>query len=203
MLSFILSGIRLGFAAGTLPGPLQSYIINTTVVQGWQKSIIIVFSPLVIDAPIIVLIVFILGQLPSQMISLIQIIGGLYLLWIARGAWLQFRAGLDLQAEANLPSESRTFTRGLLMNILSPGPYIFWGTVNGPLLVQALEQSVAHAAVFLVSFYGTFLGLLAVIVLIFDRVRALDKQVTRVILFLTIIMLVWFGITLLVDGVVG
>jgi len=126
-------------------------------------------------------------------------------LWVARGAWLQFRAGVRIQATNtdDVQVSRSILARGVLMNILSPGPYIFWSTVNGPLLVKGLQQSVWHGLAFLLAFYGTFLGLLALIISLFDRVRVLDPRVTRAVLLLTIVLLVWFGVSLLVEGIRG
>jgi hypothetical protein len=54
--------------------------------------------------------------------------------------------------------------------------------------------------VVLIAFYGTFLLILAVTVFIFDHLRHLDERVTRAVLLLTIVILVWFGVTLVVQG---
>ncbi|MBZ0282064.1 MAG: LysE family transporter [Anaerolineae bacterium] len=198
MFSFISRGISLGFLAGASPGPFQSYLISTTLAQGWRKSLIVILTPLLTDGPIILLAVVVLKQIPSTFISLIQVVGGLYLLWIAYSGWKGFRAGTALQADAS--SERRTLTQGLMMNWLSPGPYIFWATINGPLLVQGLEQSVWHGVAFMVAFYGTFLLLLAAYVLVFDRVRHLDTRVTNTIFLLTLVVMVGFSLSLIGQG---
>jgi threonine/homoserine/homoserine lactone efflux protein len=198
MLAFLTRGISLGFAAGVLPGPLQSYIIGTTLAQGWQRGIVIIFSPLLVDIPIILLVVFIMQQLPAGFVRVVQVAGGLFLLWLAREVWLGVRAGGGVGAAGVAETSLRAvFARALLMNALSPGPYLFWCTVNGPLLAQALEQSTLHAAAFLTGFYGCFLFMLALTVLLFDRVRRLSPRVTRAILLLTVMILVVFGITLI------
>lgn len=202
MWALISRGISLGFTAGVLPGPFQSYIIGTTLMRGWRQSIVIICSPLVIDIPIILLVVFILGSLPSEFIRLIQLAGGLFLLWIARETWIAYRAGASISQSATtieVPQGS-IFRRGLLMNLLSPGPYLFWSTVNGPLLIQALEQSALHGVVFLAAFYGTFLSMLAATVLIFDRLRHIDPRVTRGLLLVLIVILVWFGVSLILEA---
>lgn len=203
MLALLLRGISLGFTAGAMPGPYQSYIINTTLLLGWRRSIITIFSPLIADIPIIILVVFLLGQLPPEAIRLIKIAGGLLLLWIAWGAWQNIRKGQSIGTGENVPigeNESRKiFMRGLLMNALNPNPYIFWGTVTGPLLLEALQTSWLDAAGFLLGFYGGFLGILAVIVMVFDRVRTLDPRITRGVLILTLVILVIFGLALIFD----
>jgi threonine/homoserine/homoserine lactone efflux protein len=204
MLALFLRGISLGFTAGVMPGPYQSYIINTTLLLGWRRSIITIFSPLLADIPIIFLVVFLLGQLPPEVIRVIKIAGGLLLLWIAWGAWQNIRQGRSIGAgdEAPATTENETrkiFTRSLLMNLLNPNPYIFWGTVTGPLLLEALQVSGWHAAGLLLGFYGGFVGMLAVIVAVFNRVRHLDPRITRAVLVATLVILVVFGLSLIFD----
>lgn len=206
--SLILPGISFGLTATSIPGPLQAYIINTALAQGWRRAIILIFSPLVVDAPIIVLVLFILGQTPAALIPLIQIVGGLFLFWLAWGAWQGYRAGAYIgksdadDPELTPPQSTRAlFARGLLLNVLSPGPYLFWGTVNGRLLLEGLEQSVWHGLAFLIAFYGTFLGGLATLVFIFSRVGQLDPRISRRIMLLTIGLMVFFAASFVISGV--
>jgi len=200
MQSLILRGISLGFSAGVLPGPLQAYIISAALTMGWRRSIVIIFSPLITDIPIATAIVFILGQLPEGVISWIRIAGGLFLLWLAYGALKQYRAGLHIGAPASSASTQGALLRGMAMNFLSPGPYLFWSTVTGPLLLEGLRQSLWHGVAFLLAFYGTFLGLLALTVFLFDRLRQLDERVTRGLVLLTILILVVFSAQLMLQG---
>src|SRR5215213_8914382 len=180
MLAFALQGLGLGFTAVATPGPLQTFLINTTLAQGWRRSLIIVLTPIVTDIPIVLFIVFLIGELPSDIVRPLQIFGGLFLLWIAYGAYRQLRAGVILGASSVTPSGSgRTLGQSVVMSWLSPGPYLFWGTINGPLLKQGLAESGLHGLAFLIGFYGTFVGLLTVLVFVFDRMRQLDPRVTR------------------------
>jgi len=202
MLFLIARGLALGFTAGMLPGPLQTYLIQTTLTQGWRKSLILVISPLLTDAPLILLTLFVLAQFPPQFIRLIQIVGGLFVLWLARAAWLSFRsAALPGADGAPLLTTRQVLTRAVLINFLSPGPYIFWGTVNGPLLMQGLRDSVFHGVAFLIAFYGTFIAILIAFVLTFDRIRSLDPRILRALLLLVTLLLLVFGLSLIGQGV--
>lgn len=202
MLALIARGFSLGLTAGILPGPLQTYLIQTTLTHGWRKSLILVISPLLTDLPIILLTVFVLAQFPPEFIRIVQIVGGVFVLWLARGAWMSYRAGaaIGAGAAATALGMREVLTRAMLVNFLSPGPYIFWGTVNGPLLIEGMRQSILHGAAFLVAFYGTFIGVLAALVLVFDRVRALDPRVTRALLLLIAGLLLVFGLSLIGQG---
>jgi threonine/homoserine/homoserine lactone efflux protein len=198
MLALVSQGISLGFSAGAMPGPFNSYLIGTTLLLGWRRALIVVLTPLITDGPIILLAVAVLRQFPADWVRAIQLVGGVYLIWVAYGAWRRFRQGVTLTAD--MTATGRTLTQGLFMNWLSPGPYIFWATINGPLLIQALNESVWAALAFLVAFYGTFLGILVGYVIVFDRLRRLDERLTRAIFLGTVLVMLLFGVSLILQG---
>ncbi len=204
----ILPAISLGLSAVSVPGPLQAYLLNITLRYGWKRGLFVVFSPLVTDGPIILVTVFLLGQLDERIIQGIRVVGGLVLLWIAWGAWKQYRAGASFTAESEAAAEItranispwRVLGTASAMNFLSPGPYLFWTTVTGPLLLEALEISPLAAVAMLLSFYGTFIGGMIVLVLIFNRLGNINQRVTNIILLITIGLLVWFGTMLIAEA---
>ncbi len=203
MLALIIRGITLGLTAGILPGPLQSFMIQMTLMQGWRKSIVMIFSPLIADIPVIILTTFVLAQIPPEFIRLIQIAGGLFVLWLARGAWLSYRAETQIGAGGEIPTQSgwRLLGRTVLVNILSPGPYIFWATVNGPLLVQGLRASILDGVAFLLAFYGSFLSVLSIYIIVFSRLGKLNPRITRALLLAIAAALLLFGLSLIGQGV--
>jgi threonine/homoserine/homoserine lactone efflux protein len=197
----LLGGVSLGFLAAVQPGAFQTYVINAALSLGWRRGIVAIFAPLIADIPIILVVVFVLGQvLPPVAKVLLRIVGGLFLLWLAFVTWKQLRTGITIGGEATQSAGQATLKRAVLMILLSPGPYIAWSTFNGALLLQGLEQSPLHAVAFLAAFYVTFLTLLALIVVVFDRLRRLDERVTRAVLRLTVLILVVFGLLLIVQG---
>jgi threonine/homoserine/homoserine lactone efflux protein len=207
MLEFISRGVQIGITAGTGPGPFQTYTINSALTLGWRKALILCLVPIITDIPLIVLIVFILGALPDPFLYTLQVGGGLFLLWLAWGIVKQWRAGAQIggTVDASLTQIStlQVLRRGVLMGLISPGPYLFWGTVNGPELIRALNISLLHGAAFLVAFYGSFICLIALTVAIFDRLRSLDPRITRGILLFTAVLLTWFALTTLWQGIDG
>lgn len=201
MFQFVAQAVGYGFAAGTSPGPLQSFIVSTTLSQGWRRGLIIIVSPLITDAPIILVMTFVLHQLPHGVLRAIQIGGGLFVLWLALDLARALRAGAVVGGQTIPQTDRRTLSKAVVINLLSPGPYIFWGSVTGPLLVEALDQSVVHGVSFLAAFYATFLSIMALWVLAFDRLRRLDARLTRAVLGLSIGVLVILGLALFSQGV--
>lgn len=204
VITFFINGLLLATAAGIQPGPFQTYIINTAFTVGWRRGLPVIFAPLIVDGPIILTVVFLFGALPEAFIHGIRVAGGLLLLWIAWGSLTAFRAGTAADAALTAPASKRGLLgKAVAMNLLSPGPYLFWSTVNGPLLVDALALSPLHGLAFLLGFYGTFLLLLLLTLILFDRLGRLDPRLTRGALLITAVIMALFGIGLLVQGVSG
>ena len=204
---FVLPAMSFALSATTVPGPLTAYIVNTTLTQGWRKALLVVLAPLLTDAPIIILMTFILGQMPPEVLNMIRIGGGGLLLYIAYGAWQQYQSDTvfdtvdDPSKNDGIQSWQRIMMTGVMMNYLSPGPYLFWATVNGPLLISALEISVGHALAFLMAFYGTFLIGLSGWVFLFHKIGQANDRYLRIIILLTIGLLIWFGTSLIMSAI--
>ena len=204
MIELLVRGLTLGLNAGLSPGPLQTYVIQTSLLLGWRRSLIVALSPLITDIPIIVLIVFVLAQFPPAFIQIIRIAGGVFLLYLAWNTWKDIQRGVHIGAvqAGSAPTSQRTvLLRAVQMNYLSPGPYIFWGTINGPLLIQGLNQSLLHGLGFLLGFYGMFLSLMCGLILLTDRLRTLSDRANRVILVGLALVLAVFGLSLIVQGI--
>jgi threonine/homoserine/homoserine lactone efflux protein len=200
MFLLIQHAVGFGVAAGTTPGPLLTYLINETLLHGWRHSFYIIFTPLLTDAPIILLAVVILDRFPASVLDAISIVGGLFVLWMAVGAWKRSTEEVIIATDAETHRHF-TIARGMMLNVLSPAPYIFWGTVLGPLLVEALEESMWQAVSFLAAFYGSFLCVMSAIALVFNRMRGLDERIVRGLLRFAALLLVFFGVSLLVQGI--
>lgn len=209
MIAFITQGITVGFSAGVMPGPMQSYLLNTALKYGWRRALLVIVTPLIVDIPVIVTVLLALDALAGIVPALVdgvRVVGGGFVLYLAWGAWADVRAGASLADEIKAGPDpggeppARTFANGLLMNALSPGPYLFWTTVNGPLLLSALEVSLLWGVAFVVAFYGTFLGAMAVLALTADRLRASGPGVTRGLLVVVAVLLSGFGVYLIYEG---
>jgi threonine/homoserine/homoserine lactone efflux protein len=207
---FIIPGISIGLSAVSIPGPSIAYLINVTLRYGWRRGLLVILAPLITDPPVVLVILLMLETLQNILpgiVRVIQIAGGLLLLWIAWNGWKGFRAGATFGQSTMVGERDKDGTTrqilmtAVLMNLLSPGLYIFWSTVNGPILLRGMQTSVWHGIAFLLAFYGTFLGGMAVISFVFAKVGQINPTVTRVLTLITIGLLVFFGIRLIAEAV--
>ena len=203
--AYLLQGAALGITAATSPGPLQSLLISESLVGGWRRGAPVAFAPLVTAAPIIFLVVVVLKQLPPMMIQALRLGGGLFVVYLAVGLWRQGHAGAATETRATQGRATAwaSLRRGVLVNVLGPGPYVFWGLVNGPILLSALAQSPLDGAVFVVSFYALAVSTMLGLVLLFHQARRLGPRVVRGLLLVSIVILLAFGVALIRAGLFG
>ena len=197
---YIIQGIGFGFAAAAQPGPLQTYIISQAITKGWKKSLPAAFAPLVSDGPIIVVCLLVLRQLPDTFQKVLYIAGGLFVLYLAFGAYKAWR---DFESQLSIP-ESRveqSLLKAALVNLLAPGAYIFWSLVTGPILIAGWRETPAFGLAFMLGFYITFVLCLMLIIFIFGAMQNLGQKVRRALVGVSAITLLCFGLYQLWLGI--
>jgi len=200
MLPYLLQGLTLGFAAGAQPGPFQTFLISQTLSRGWRRSWIAAFGPLISDGPIVVLVLLVLSQIPDWFQRVLQIAGGLfvlYLVWGAYKSWRAFTPDVDVLPQGS----SQNLLRAGLMNALSPGPYLFWSLVIGPLIITAWREGSANAVSIVIGFYLAIVGLNVTLVMIIGQAARFGNRVRKAMLGFSALALAGFGIYQLWQGI--
>ena len=158
-MTFFLAGVSLGIAAGVSPGPLMTLVMTRTLARGLGAGLRVAIAPLLTDLPIIVASLFFFGMLSPLLAMLLSIAGGCFVLFLAWETWRAARRAtlVDGQYAASVAA-SDDIWRGVLVNFLSPHPWLFWMTVAAPILTRAWQSSALAALGFLVGFYGLLVG---------------------------------------------
>lgn len=197
---YIIQGIGYGFAAATQPGPFQTYIISQSLAKGWRKTLPAALAPLVSDPPIIIICLFLLSQVPVWFQRFLYIAGGLFILYLAHGAYKAWK-GFDSTAAIRESETGQSIWQAALMNAFSPGPYIFWSLVTGPILMRGWREAPIYGLGFLAGFYVTIILGIGAIILVFGVARELGPKVNRVLLGVSSIALFVFGLYQLGSGI--
>jgi threonine/homoserine/homoserine lactone efflux protein len=193
LLQYLILGVTFAFANAVQPGPLQTYLIAQALSKGWRHTLPAVFAPLISDGPIIVLVFFLLSSIPNWLVQILQFAGGLFPLYLAFNAyrtWRDFGKG-TIVTDA---SSQQTLLKAVLVNVLSPIPYLGWSLVMGPLLLKTWQTGAINGIALLVSFYISVVLTLIGIILLFSYARALGPRVNRALIGLSAIALAGFGI---------
>jgi len=155
MLKFLTMGIVLGLSAGITPGPLFVLVITETMRHGLRAGVLVALAPLITDLPIVCLSVFILGHYAQStaVLGVISLLGGAFVSYLGIENFCAKR-------ESAVPGASgvSSFKKAVVVNTLSPHPYLFWLTVGAPAVIKASRQNYTWVAAFVVSFYLLLVG---------------------------------------------
>lgn len=190
---FLLQGVGFGLAAASQPGPLQTYLITQSVTRGWKRALPTALAPLVSDGPIILLCVLVLSQVPNWMQRFLYIVGGLFVLYLAYGSYKAWREFHEFQAQPETPAH-QGILKAAITNALSPGAYIFWTLVTGPILVRGWREAPINGIGFLLGFYVAMIASLAAIIIIFGVAGKFGNKFNRALLGISTIALFCFGL---------
>ena len=162
-------GVTLGVIAGVSPGPLMTLVITQTLRHGVREGLVVSVAPLLTDIPIILVSLLLLGQVAhaEMLFAALGVAGSLYLLYLA---YETARAPPLACSVSDKAPES--LKRAALVNALNPHPYLFWGTVGGPLVVRAAEAHPAAPWAFVAGFYVCLVGAKAGLAWLVSRRRA-------------------------------
>lgn len=199
MTTYAILGATYAFAAAAQPGQFQAYLISETLSHGWRRAIPITLAPILSDLPIITLVLVVLTQVPPLFLSGLQLVGGLFLIYLAGSALRAARTPQPPSAASAVPTH-QTVLKAALVNLLNPNPYLAWALILGPILVGAWRQAPGHGIVFLAAFYLTMVLATSVIVLVFSAARSLGPRIARILVGVSAAALGAFGVYQLWSG---
>ena len=193
VLFFLAQGSTLAFPAAMMPGPYQAFLIAQALKNGWKRTLPAALAPLITDGPIIALVLFVLRQTPQGFLNVLRTAGGLFLLYLAFGIVRTLRQPSQ-PLEPDLKAGRQTLFKALIVNILNPNPYIFWGMAAGPVMLSGWREAPALGISFIAGFYITFVLGLSAFIIVFATVGRLSPRTTLYLRFFSGLALAFFGI---------
>ncbi len=200
MTGYLVAGVVFAFAAAVQPGPFQAYLLSQALMHGWRRTVFAALAPVLSDGPIIVLVLAVLTRFPAAFLQVVQIAGGVFLLYLAYGAAQTWRHYEERREEARAAAGRQNILKAVVVNLLNPNPYLGWSLVMGPLLLKAWHEAPAYGIALVAAFYGALVLFQAAIVLIFSAARSLGPRLTRSMVGVSAIALGGFGLVELWQG---
>lgn len=194
---YLATGALLGLGAGLSPGPLLTLVISESLRRGAAAGIRVALAPLVSDVPIIILVLLGLGRVaPAGMLpGILALAGGSLVIWMGVG---ELRSTGAVAVEGR--PQAHPFRRGVLVNVLSPYPYLFWLGVGGPILLKAWGHNQSAPFAFLGSFYLLLVGSKELLACVAGRMVFLGSKGYRSTLRVLGLLLCLFGLSLIEEG---
>ncbi len=183
MIESISLGLILGLTAGVSPGPLLTLVLTETLQHNIRAGIKVAFSPVLTDFPVILLCIFFLSRVSSSniILGIISLAGGCYVFYMGIEAMKA-----DFFGGESLKKEERSLLKGVITNLLSPHPYLFWITVGGSILSGAMAKGVHAVIGFLGGFYVALVGAKITLAVITGKSSAIlnEKRYRYIMIFL-------------------
>ena len=202
MLKYILLGGGFAFAAVVQPGPLQAFLLSRAMAEGWRRTLPAALSPLLSDGPIAVLVLIVLGRVPTGGQVLLRAAGGVLLLYLAWSALRQ--TGASSGGPVSAPDSARlTLFQAAMVNLLNPSPYLGWALVLGPAAIAGWHEGPAHAAALVLAFYGVMTAGLAGFILLASTARLLRPRAQRTLVIVSAAVLAGLGVYQLIASAQG
>jgi threonine/homoserine/homoserine lactone efflux protein len=199
MINYLIFGISYSLACVLQPGPFQAFLFSQSITNGWRKTIPLVFAPIISDIPVIGLVLIILTNIPLEVISILQCVGGLFLLYLAYNAYRTWRS--FYQNKKTDVSTQQSFFKAIIVNILNPGPYLGWSLVMGPMLIKAWNENPINGIILLIVFYSSMIIYSVFMVILFAATANLGPKVNRILIGISVIAFLIFGFYQLFSGI--
>lgn len=200
---YIIQGATLGFSVAIAPGPLQAYLMSHAHRYGARRTLPLIIAPVLSDVPIIALVLLALTQLPEWLLRALQIGGGMVLLYLAWETFDTFRRHVHQPEPPTASQTGQSIIKAALMNAISPGPYVFWGTIAGPLFLRGLSLDPALGWLFLAAFGLALVAGLVVYILASSSTRHLSPQAAPLVNGAIVLVLIGFGVYQIWAGFFG
>lgn len=201
ILEYTGSGILLGLTAGISPGPLLTLVIAQTLEHNRKEGFKVAVAPLITDIPIVLLTLLVFSRIQAfdVVAGIISLLGAGFITWLA---WDTFKNAAQPKQFAS--SDAKSYQKGILVNFLSPHPYLFWMLVGAPMVANAAEESHGAATGFIAGFYILLVGSKMIIALLADKSkRFLKSGYYKGLLYFLGIALLFFSVKLFIDGLKG
>jgi len=154
----ILFGLTVGLASGLNPGPLLTLVITATLQRGFAAGLRVAVAPILTDAPIIAVCLFVLRELSDAWQAGIGLVGGGVVIFFAARIWAESRrAELPTAADADA-TPAKDIWQGAAVNLLNPNAWLFWSAVGTPLILRVWNDRPWAAAGFVGGFFLLLVG---------------------------------------------
>lgn len=198
MIAALTTGALLGLFCGLSPGPLLALLFAQTLRHGAREGCKVALTPLITDTPIILVTLAMAANVAAlrPVLGLVSLAGGAFVLYLA---WDSLAPKTSVANTA--PEPPKSWLKGILTNLLSPHPWLFWLTAGAAMLANAMAQSWLTAMAFLCGFYLFLVGSKILLALLASRSRnLLAGRPYRLVMRFLAVLLAIFALLLFRQG---
>ena len=181
-------------------------VISETLKGNKLNGLLIAIAPLITDAPVVVLSIYLLNSFSDTdvLLGVLSLFGALFLVYLGIQN-LRFNPKVK---ETN-PGYGSSLKYGVVTNLLSPHPYIFWITIGAPTFIKASRNGLHGGFAFIIGFYLLLIGSKVVVAIISGMIKNIMQssvyanvmKIMGAILLILAVLLIYDGYLLLINHI--
>jgi threonine/homoserine/homoserine lactone efflux protein len=158
-MDLLLLGAGTGMVGGLMPSPLHFIALSQLALERWLRALfILVGLPLVVDGILLLVTFFFYQYIPTSIAHYVAYLGGAVLISFGIFALIESRKKSHKEMAQSSTLTYASVSVAILAELSSPGTWIFWLTVAGPLIgegrVKGYWRVVPFFAGSLLGYYG-------------------------------------------------
>jgi len=197
---FIL-GAGMGIVGGLIPSPLHMIALSQVALGRWARAIsILIGAPLLVDGCLLLVTLLFYRLIPSGIAHYVAYVGGVALISFASYSLWQMRGKTPQEMMESRALTYASVSVALLAEVASPGTWVYWLTIAGPILAEGRQKGYGHVVPFFLGglwgFYGA--ALLTLCLLAWGAGR--HKRFKQHLFLAANVLLLFMGISYLVRA---
>lgn len=201
-MKLLILGAGMGIVGGLVPSPLHLIALTQVALNRWRRAImILVGPPIAIDGALLVVMLFFFRFVPHNIAHYVAYAGGIILLLL--GGYSLYEMHRKSREELER-SESLTYASVIaasLTELSSPGTWIYWLTIAGPILAEGKRTGYWHVAPFFIGGLVGYYGAAIFSVWLISWGASLHRRFKARLMLAANVLLVLLGIGYLVNAV--
>ncbi|MGA3328164.1 MAG: hypothetical protein ABSF45_27245 [Terriglobia bacterium] len=161
-MDLFIFGAGMGIAGGLVPSPLHMVALSQVALGRWGRAIcVLIGAPLMVDGCLLMATCLFYRFIPSGIAHYVAYVGGVALISFAGYALWEMRGKTQHEMADSAALTYASVSVALLAEVASPGTWVYWLTIAGPIIAEGRQSGYGHVVLFIVGgvvgFYGAAL----------------------------------------------
>ena len=203
-MDLLILGAGMGIVGGLIPSPLHMIALAQVALGRWGRAIyVLIGAPLMVDGCLLLVTGVFYRFIPPGIAHYVAYVGGMSLIGFASYSLWEQRGKTQHEMADSPTMTYASVSVALLAEVGSPGTWIYWLTIAGPILAEGRKSGYGRVVPFfvggLVGYYGAALFSLCLLA----WGAGLHKRFKEHLFLAANILLLLMGISYLVRAYLG
>jgi len=167
-MDLLILGAGMGIVGGMVPSPLHMIALSQVALGRWGRAIyVLIGAPLIVDSCLLLVTCLFYRFIPSGIAHYVAYVGGVALIGFASYSLWELRGKTQREMADSVALTYASVSVALLAEVASPGTWVYWLTIAGPILAEGRQSGYGHVVPFfvggLVGYYGAALSTLCLL----------------------------------------